>query len=108
MPRCPQCGKESKSLYITSSGVCVECNRLNYQKKEEKEKATSEPVIQEPFEEVYLKCLQESKILNIPTNGFTTDELHKLVTVQIAKFLKNTFYLLILILVVIPIINIII
>lgn len=41
-------------------------------------------------------------------NGFTTDELHKLVTVQIAKFLKNTFYLLILILVVIPIINIII
>lgn len=107
MPRCPQCGKESASLYLTSSGVCVECNRLNYKRKEAGEEPVSNSAFQESFEEKYLNYVKKSNILNISLDGLSSDEIHKLVTVRTAKILQTLLYLFIVILVVIPILNII-
>lgn len=107
MPRCPQCGKESKTLYLTSSGVCVECNRLNYQRKEAGEEPVSAPTFQESFETKYLNYVKAANILNISLDGLSSDEIHKLVTIRIAKLLQTLFYLLIIVLVVIPILSII-
>ncbi len=104
MPRCPQCGKESKSLYITSSGVCPECNRKNYQSKEAASN-TEIPIMTDnrSFEERYRSEVESAQVLSVQTANLAPDEIDKLVNLQIAVLLKKVHKILFTILVAIPI-----